>query len=76
MNEDFLKQSPKPKLQTIYKVLNLTQHTETATRITQNSVIDHMVTNLQDNVTASGTIPCDLSDHHATYLHLKWKFII
>ena len=75
MNENFFKQSPKSKLQTIYNELNLTQHIETATRITQNSatLIDHMVTNLEDNVPASGTIPCDLSDHHATYLHLNWN---
>ena len=64
MNEDFPNQSPKPKLQTIYNELNLIQHIETATRITQNSatIINHMVTNLQDNVITSGTIS-----------HLNWK---
>ena len=75
MNEDWLKQSPKPKLYTIYKELNLTQHIKTATRISRNSatLIDHMVTNLQSIVDSCGTIPCDLSDHHAIYLHLNWR---
>ena len=75
MNEDWLKQSPKPKLHTIYKELSLTQHIKTATRISRNSatLIDHMVTNLQSIVDSCGTIPCDLSDHHAIYLHLNWR---
>ena len=75
MYEDWLKQNPKPKLHTIYQELGLIQHIPTATRIINNSatLIDHIVTNLQDNVTSSGTIPCDLSDQHATYLHLNWR---
>ena len=75
LNCNMLIDKPTPKLKTIIESLNLVQHITQPTRTTNtsNTLIDIIITNIEDNVKQAGTFPQKYSDHKGTFIKFNWQ---
>ena len=72
LNCDLLKSisdSSTKKLKSLYELYQLSQVIDQATRVTINtsSLIDHLVTNTPEKISASGVVPTGISDHSLVF---------